>query len=168
MNPLRDCHLQTHQILKRYARIFARAYYLQPNNVSHVATRRIVPCWDKECETFYRSFTQDTAGTDFDRAASSRLGQKQERRKEAVNSINFLHSSHKTWKTINKLAGRSGRSFHQCLISANSVASQLVKNRAHKTRDHKSTRLVNKELSDLGNIPTPEGHSISEPFRLLP
>jgi len=28
-----------------------------------------------------------------------------------------------------------------------------------------STRLINKELSDLWKIPTPEGHSISEPFR---
>jgi len=39
-------------------------------------------------------------------------------------------------------------------------------NRAHKTGDHKSTRLVNKELFDLWKIPTPGGHSISEPFRL--
>jgi len=33
------------------------------------------------------------------------------------------------------------------------------------TSDRESTRLVNKELSDLWKIPTPEGHSISEPFR---
>jgi len=32
-------------------------------------------------------------------------------------------------------------------------------------RDRQSTRLANKELSDLWKIPTPEGHSISEPFR---
>jgi len=31
--------------------------------------------------------------------------------------------------------------------------------------DHKFTRLVNKQLSDLWKIPTPECHSISEPFR---
>jgi len=41
----------------------------------------------------------------------------------------------------------------------------LVKNRAHKTSDREHTRLVIKELSDLWKIPTPEGHSISEPFR---
>jgi len=50
--------------------------------------------------------------------------------------------------------------------SENSMALQLVKNRAPKTGDQKSTRLVNKELSDLWKIPTPESHSISEPFRL--
>ena len=40
-----------------------------------------------------------------------------------------------------------------------------MKNGAHRTGDRESTRLVNKELSDLWKIPTPEGHSISEPFR---
>jgi len=40
-----------------------------------------------------------------------------------------------------------------------------VKNEAHKTSDREPTRLVNKELSDLSTIPTPEGHSICEPFR---
>jgi len=47
----------------------------------------------------------------------------------------------------------------------NSIASQLVKNGAHKTTDREPTRLVNKELSDLWKIPTSEGHSISKPFR---
>jgi len=127
-----------------------------------------VPCWDKECETLYRSFTQAPVGTDSDRAASSLLSQlgqkKQERWEEAVNSINFSRSSRKAWRTINKLTGRSGCSFHQCHVSPNSIASQLVKNGAHKTGDRESTRLVNKELSDLWKILTPEGHSISEPF----
>ena len=40
-----------------------------------------------------------------------------------------------------------------------------MKNEAHKTGDREPTRLVNKELSDLWKIPTPKGHSISEPFR---
>jgi len=56
-----------------------------------------VPCWDKECE------------------------KKQERWEEAVNSIDFLHSSRKAWSTINKLTGRSGRSSRVCPISANSI-----------------------------------------------
>jgi len=47
----------------------------------------------------------------------------------------------------------------------NSIASQMVKNGAHKTSDRELTRLVNKQLSDLWKIPPPEGHSISEHFR---
>jgi len=92
-------------------------------------------------------------GTDSERAASSllsRLGQKkQERWEEAVNSIDFSHSSRKAWRAINKLTGRSGRSSRLCPVLANSIATQLVKNGAHSSRDCKSTRLVNKELSDL-------------------
>jgi len=98
--------------------------------------KNYVPCWNKECETFYRSFARAPVETESDRAASSlqsRLGQKkQERWEEAVSSIDFSHSSRKAWRTINKLTGRSGRSFH---ISANSIASQLVKKRAHRTGD---------------------------------
>jgi len=131
--------------------------------------KHYVPCWDKECETLYYSFSQAPVGTNSDRVASSllsRLGQKkQERWEEAVNSIDFSHSSRKAWRTINKLTGRSGRFFHQCPVTANFIASQLVKNGAHRTGDRKPTRLANKELSDLWKIPIPEGHSISEPSR---
>jgi len=99
-------------------------------------------------------------GTDSVRAASSLLSwlgqKKQERWEEPVNSINFSHSSRKAWRTITKVIGRSGRSFHQCPVSANSIDSQLVKNMAHKPGDRKSTRLVNKELSDLWKIPAPK------------
>jgi len=124
-----------------------------------------VPYWDKECETLYRSFIRAPVGTASDRAASSLLSRlqqkKQERWEEAVNSIDFSHSSRKAWRTINKLTGRSGRSSRVCPVSANSIASQSVKNEAHKTSDREPTRLVNKELSNLWKIPTPEGHSIS-------
>ena len=52
-----------------------------------------------------------------------------------------------------------------CPVSTNSIAWQFVKNGAHKTSDREPTRLVNKELSDLWKIPTPEAHIVSEPFR---
>ena len=41
-----------------------------------------------------------------------------------------------------------------------------MKNGAHKTGGRESIRLVNKQLSDLWKIPTPDGHSIAEPFSL--
>jgi len=50
-------------------------------------------------------------------------------------------------------------------VPPNSIASQLVKKGAHKNGGRESTRFVNKQLSDLWKIPTPEGHSISESFR---
>ena len=127
--------------------------------------KNYVPRWDKECETLYRSFTRTLVRTDSDRAASSLLswlGQKQEPWEEAVNFIDFSHSSRKAWRTINNLTGRSGPSFRQCIVSVKSIASQLVKNGAHWARHCKSTRLDNKELSNQRKIPTPEGQSISD------
>jgi len=135
----------------------------------HGCRKNYVPCWDKECETLYRSFIRSPVGTASDRAASSLLSplqqQKQEWWEEAVNSINFSHSSRKAWRTINKLTGRSGRSYRLCPVLANSIASQLVKNGPHMTGDCEPTRLANKELSDLWQFPTPVGQSIAEPFR---
>jgi len=40
VNPSRDCHLRIHQILRGHTRISARAYFLWPNNVSHMARGR--------------------------------------------------------------------------------------------------------------------------------
>jgi len=41
VNPSRDYHLRTHQILRGHTRISARAYFLRLNKVSHVAAGRI-------------------------------------------------------------------------------------------------------------------------------
>ena len=56
---------------------------------------------------------------------------------ETVNSIDFFHSNRKAWTTISrpKFTGRSGHFFLRP-VSANSIDSQLVKNRAHKMRGH--------------------------------
>ena len=71
--------------------------------------KNYVPCWDKECNVLHRSFTWAPVGTDSDIAASSLLSrlrqEKQEWWVEAVNLIDFSHSSHKAWRTINKLSG---------------------------------------------------------------
>ena len=166
MNQLRGCHLHTLQILRGHTRIFGRAYFLRPNNVFHMAWRTSAMLGQRVWDPLSLLHPSPN-GADSDRATSSLLSRlRQKRWEEAVNSIDFSHSISKVWRTINKLTGRSGRSFHQCPISANSIVLQLVKNGAHKTGDRKSTRLVNKEFSDLWEIPTSEGHSISEPFRL--
>jgi len=89
--------------------------------------KNIVPRWGKECETLCRSFIPAPVRTDFDRVALSLLSRleqkKQDRWEEAVNSIDFSHSSRKVWSTINKPTGRSGRSSRLCSVSSNSIAS---------------------------------------------
>ena len=118
--------------------------------------KNYVPCWDKKCETHYRSILRAPLETDSVRATSSLLSRidQKEQWDEAVNSIDFSHSSRKAWSTINNLSRGSGHSSRLCPISAKSMASQLVKSGAHKTRYRESTRLVNK-MSDLWNMEGP-------------
>jgi len=125
-----------------------------------------VPCWDKECETIYRSFTRTPVGTDSDRATSSllsRLGQKkQEQWEAAVNSIDFSHSSREAWrKTCWQVWTLLSPVPHLGKLHRLATCEE----RGTQDGDRESARLVNKELYDLWKIPTCEGHSISEPFR---
>ena len=83
INPLRDCHLRT-QTLRGY-QDFCESLLLfaAKQCIPRGRRKNYVPCWDKECDTLYRSFTRAPVGTESDRAASSllsRLGQKQQER----------------------------------------------------------------------------------------
>jgi len=81
-------YLWTQQTSRSHTMNHTRARYLQLNNVFPLAVARIVPCWDKEHETLYRSFFRFPVGSDSDRAISPLLLQlddkKQERWEEAV------------------------------------------------------------------------------------
>jgi len=139
------------------------------NNVSHVSVARTM-CHvvTKSARPIIALSSEPQCGLTLikpHRPYSRLEGKGHERWEEAVNSIDFLHSSCKALSTINKLTGRSGRSSCLCLVSAHSITSQLVKKKAHRTGDHESTRLTDKELPDLWQVPTLEGTSISAPFR---
>ena len=83
---------------------------------------------------------------------------------EAVRSIDFSHSSQKAWSILNNLTGRSQQSPHHCPISADAIASQLVRNGKYKVVDRKSSRLVFQEVSDLWRATTPDTVNISDKF----
>ena len=60
---------------------------------------------------------------------------------EAVQSIDFSHSSRKPWSILNNLIGRSRHSPRHCPVSVNAIAPQLVRNGRYEAIDRKS-RLV--------------------------
>ena len=125
------------------------------------------PCWDAECEQLYQTFLRASQGKATHIAASTLLtrlhDKRRERWSEAVNTIDFTHTSRLAWNTLNKLTGRSKTSC-PCPISANCIASQLIKNGVYRTKDHEPARLVAKEVSELWKIKTPAGESISHDF----
>ena len=51
-----------------------------------------------------------------------------------------------------------------CPISADAIASQLVRNGRYKAVDHKSFQLVSQEVSDLWKATTPDPVNISDTF----
>ncbi|CAM4567709.1 unnamed protein product [Leuciscus chuanchicus] len=58
---------------------------------------------------------------------------------EVIQSIDFTHSSRKAWRTINQLTGRTP-STSRCPITANAIASQLLKNSCFPDADKNFAR----------------------------
>ena len=127
-----------------------------------------IPCWDAECESLYKTFLQSPQGDDSGLAATALLAKLDRKRRdrwsEAVRSIDFSHSSRKAWSILNNLTGRSRHSPRHCPISANAIASQLVRNGKYEAVDRKSSRLVSQEVSDLWRATTPDAVNISDNF----
>ena len=113
-----------------------------------------IPCWDAECESLYKTFPQSPQGDDSSLAATAllaKLDRKQrDRWSEAVRNIDFSHSSRKAWSTLKNLTGRSQHSPRHCPISADSIASQLVRNGKYEAVDRKSSRLSVKKCLTFG------------------
>ena len=65
---------------------------------------------------------------------------------------------------MNNLTGRSRHSPGHCPISANAIASQLVRNGKYEAVDRKSSRLVFQEVSDFWRATTPDAVNISDNF----
>ena len=90
-----------------------------------------IPCWDAECESLYKTVLQSPQGDDSSLAATTLLAKLDRKRRdrwsEAVRSIDFSHSSRKAWSILNNLTGRSRHSPRHCPVSADAIASQLVR-----------------------------------------
>ena len=127
-----------------------------------------IPCWDEECESLYKTFLQSPQGDDSSLAATTLLAKLDRKRRdrwsEPVRSIDFSQSSRKAWSILNNLTGRSRHSPCHCPVSADAIASQLVRNGKYEAVDRKSSRLVFQEVSDLWRATTPDAVNISDNF----
>ena len=136
--------------------------------IPHGYRNNYIPCWDAECESLYKTFLQSPQGDDSSLAATALIAKLDRKRRdrwyEAVRSIDFSHSSRKAWSILNNLTGRSRHSPRHCPISADAIASQLVRNGKYEAVDRKSSRLVFQEVSDLWRATTPDAVNISDNF----
>ena len=65
---------------------------------------------------------------------------------------------------MKNLTGRSRHSPRHCPVSADAIASQLVRNGKYEAVDRKSSRLVSQQVSDLWRATTPDAVNISDNF----
>ena len=65
---------------------------------------------------------------------------------------------------MNNLTGRSRHSTRHCPVSADAIASQLVRNGKYEAVDRKPSRLVSQEVSDLRRATTPDAVNIFDTF----
>ena len=117
-----------------------QAYQCSCNPISTAAKKCIpcgrrnnhIPCGDAECENFYQIFLQYSEGHECSKAATALLVRFDRKRKdrwtEAVQNIDFSHFSRVAWSTLNNLTCRSRQFSCRCAVSANTIASQRVKN----------------------------------------
>ena len=138
------------------------------NSISRGCRNNHIPCWDAECENLYRTFRQPSERSDSNRAATSLLLRLDKKRRdrwfEALQTIDFSHSSRKAWSILNNLIGRSRRSPRHCAVSANASASQLIRNRRYESIDRESSRIISQEVSDLWRATPTSPGNISKGF----
>ena len=123
-----------------------------------------LPCWDSEGENLYRVFLKSD-GNNSSRAATALLTRLDRKRRdrwsEAVQSIDFSHSSRKAWSILNTLTGRSRHSSCRCPVSADAIATQLVRNERYENVNCASSRLISQEVSNLWRATTSRPVNIS-------
>ena len=134
----------------------------------HIPRRRreaYIPCWDEECEDLLLAHKDANSNEERDTAASdlhNRLNEKRrERWTDMVESIDFTHSSRRAWHTINKLTGRINTS-PPCPITANSIATTLVRNGRFPNADKTFARQTTSNVYKLRRAPSVDSNLSGE------
>ena len=125
------------------------------------------PGSDDSCNHLLREHQQATTKDDIDTTATSLLHKLDEVRRarwnEVVESVDFTHSSHKAWQTINKLIGRSSTQ-SRCPVTANAIASasQLLNNGRFPDAERDFAGGTSREVTSLSRAATADANMSSD------
>ena len=123
-----------------------------PKRLFHAGIKILCTVLEAECESLYKIFLQSPQGDDTSFTATALLAKLDRKRRdrwsEAVRSIDFSHYNRKAWSILKNLTSRSRHSPRHCPVSADAIASQLVRNGKYEATDRKFSRLVSQEVSD--------------------
>ena len=116
-----------------------------------------IPTWDQKSQMKYDEFANARRPSEADHKANDLIEHlNQNRRKrweEAVESMDFSHSSRVAWQTLNRLTGRSNKP-KKCTVFPNAIAHQLLCNGRYKNADKDVTRAVKREIKQHWASPT--------------
>ena len=122
--------------------------------IPRVYQNSYIPCWDAECKFLYKTFLRSPQGDSSSLAAIVALAnldrKRRDRWSEAVRSIDFSHCSRNMCSVLNNLTGRSRHSSPHYPVSADAIASQLVKNEKYKAVDRSLLDLSLKKCLTFG------------------
>ncbi|KAI4833215.1 hypothetical protein KUCAC02_016129, partial [Chaenocephalus aceratus] len=106
--------------------------------------RNYIPGWDEECSRLLCDHQRAISREEVARLDVTR----RTRWTEVVESIDFTHSSRKAWQTINQLTDRNTTP-PRCPVTADAIASQLLKNGRFPDADKDLARLTSCEVSSI-------------------
>ena len=132
-----------------YCEVLLRA---AKHNIPRGYNKNYIPGWDEECSCLLRQHQQVSSREEMDATATTLLQKLDDTRRSrwtaVVESIDFNHSSRKAWQTIKLLSGRKATP-SRCPVTADAIASQLLKNGRFPDADKNFTRLTSCEVSSL-------------------
>ena len=130
--------------------------------------KHYIPGWNNSCNHLLREHQQATTKEDIDTTATALLHKLDEVRRarwtEVVASVDFTHSSRKSWQTINKLTGRS-TTHSMCPVTANDIASHILNNGRFPDADRDFARWTSREVTSLSRAATADAN-LSSDFRV--
>lgn len=111
-----------------------------------------IPGWDEECHHLANSNEEitETAKRLIEHLDKTRS----ERWIEAVESIDFTHSSRKAWSTLHRLTGTKPKTKPPPVVKTSDIASAFINNGKFKNKNKTFTRKVNTELREQKTKPS--------------
>ena len=125
-----------------------------------------IPGWDEECD-YLAKLNQEAHSNEEITETAKRLIEyvdktRSERWIEAVESIDFTHSSRKAWSTLHRLTGTKPKTKPPPVVKTSDIATAFINNGKFKNKNKTFTRKVNTELREQKTKPSADGYLCQE------
>ena len=125
-----------------------------------------IPVWDEECDHLAKLNQEANSNEEITETAKRLIEHldktRSERWIEAVESIDFTHSSRKAWSTLHGLTGTKPKTKPPPVVKTSDIASAFINNGKFKNKNKTFTRKVNTELLEQKTKPSADGYLCQE------